>query len=55
VIGSLEAITLDWLEHQDMDLAEVAELLHRLVWGGLSGFDRDRITFPDESILALPT
>lgn len=39
VVGTLEAVTIDWLDQQDLTLAEVADLLHRLVWGGLQSFD----------------
>jgi len=55
VVGSLEAVTLDWLEHQDLPLPEVADLLHRLVWGGLSGLSGDAVQLPDATVLALPT
>jgi AcrR family transcriptional regulator len=55
VVGSLEAVTLDWLEHQDLPLDDVADLLHRLVWGGLSSLDGDTVRFPDAAVLALPT
>jgi AcrR family transcriptional regulator len=55
VVGSLEAVTLDWLDHQDLPLEDVADLLHRLVWGGLSALEGDTVHLPDASVLALPT
>lgn len=55
VVGSIEAVTLDWLERQDLELDQVAELLHGLVWGGLAALDGTTVHHPDAPVLALPT
>lgn len=52
VVGMLEAATLDWLESQDEDLDELADILSNLVWGGLSGLAAHGIAVPERSLRA---
>ena len=55
VVGAVEAVTLDWLEHRDLPLETVAELLQKLVWGGLVGLEGETVDLPRDPALALPT
>ncbi len=40
-IGFVEAVSLDWLDHGDLALAEVADLLAQTLASGLLGLDAD--------------
>ena len=40
-IGFVEAVSLDWLDHRDLELAEVADLLAQTLASGLLGLEAD--------------
>lgn len=48
VVGFLEAATLDWLDTPDIDLDRAADVLHAMLWSGLSDLAAYDITFPGE-------
>jgi AcrR family transcriptional regulator len=52
VVGMLEAATLDWLESQDADLDELADVLSNLIWTGLSSLVVHGISMPARSVKA---
>ncbi|MCX7620083.1 MAG: TetR/AcrR family transcriptional regulator [Acidimicrobiales bacterium] len=65
IIGLLEAATFDWLEHRDVETAQVERLLYAVLWSGLSGLHHHGVRLPrtrrpqrgrvDDSVVALTT
>jgi AcrR family transcriptional regulator len=46
VVGLLESATLDWLQSRDADIDALADVLHDLVWTGLSSLATYGIALP---------
>jgi len=48
VVGLLESATIGWLEGSTLELESATEVIHRMVWLGLSGVDGfSSINFPE--------
>lgn len=46
VVGLLESATLDWLQSSDADIDALADVLHDLLWTGLSSLTTHGIALP---------
>jgi AcrR family transcriptional regulator len=46
VVGFLESATLDWIEHRDVDIDRIADLLFTILWSGLSAVPRSEAHVP---------